>query len=213
MTIDVSQSELVKKSSSEQAGLLAGTVRGSSPNWKCSQAVASLEKSYPDGSGGWLVRCDEGQDYWSRIPDKPKATASTLPSILARQSGTDCYANLRTALPEHIKQCSGPPTPPDHVIRSCSAIIQSGRLDQRPDALAYALTACAIAYGGCGQLDLALADLDQAATLQPDNLDVLFSRAISLERKGELDQAIVAAARFSGRNQGQESQPDQIDVE
>src|SRR4029077_10728770 len=53
----------------------------------------SLEKTYNDGGGGWLVLCDEGQDYWVAVfGNRPKSAGWGLPCILARQSGTDCYA-------------------------------------------------------------------------------------------------------------------------
>ena len=125
--VNTVQPELVKRSQSDQAGLLAGIVRKSSKDRACAQATASLEKTYDNGSGGWLVSCAENQDFWVLIPAQAKQAAIALPCILARATtGTDCYANIRTMSPDDLARCeSGKPTA-DRAIRSCSAILQSG---------------------------------------------------------------------------------------
>jgi tetratricopeptide (TPR) repeat protein len=189
-SIDMAQSDLVKKPAAEQAAILAEVVRA----WKgrsCTSPKVSLEKTYNDGGGGWLVLCDEGQDYWAAVfGDRPKSGVGVLPCILARQSGTDCYANLRTIMPEDIKQCAPPSGSLDRVIRSCTAVIQSHRFDNRPDVLHIAHAFRAVAFGGYQQLDLAIADFDKAVALQPANIETRFNRAVTLERKGEFDQAL-----------------------
>lgn len=97
------QSDLVRRSSAEQGALLANIVHESAPSWKCGQAQASLEKTYKEGSGGWLVQCAEGQDYWVLVPSETGKAATTLPCILARtMSGTNCYANFHTASRDQI---------------------------------------------------------------------------------------------------------------
>jgi predicted Zn-dependent protease len=65
-----------------------------------------------------------------------------------------------------------------------------GNHTNRPDALAIAYVTRAVGYGRYGQKDLALADFDEAVTLQPDNINHRFNRAVALERKGKFDQAI-----------------------
>ncbi len=189
---DTAQPDLIKKSKSDQALILAGIVEKAHEGRKCSHANVSLENSYKDGGGAWLVLCDEGQDYWASIPAEPKKAATVSPCILARViGGIECYASLRTILPEDIAQCSPKSlTLPDRMIRSCTTIIQSGRLDSQPAPKAAAYGMRAMAYASYAATDLALADLDRAIELWPDGIDNLFNRAVTLERKGDLDQAI-----------------------
>jgi tetratricopeptide (TPR) repeat protein len=194
-TIDTLQSVLVKKPVAEQSAILAEVIRGAWKGRNCASPKVSLEKTYNDGGGGWLVLCEEGQDYWALVGDRAKSAAMALPCILARQSGTDCYANLRTILPEDIKQCAPPSGSLDRVIRSCTAIIQSHQFDNRPDVLHLGYVFRATAFGGYQQLDLAVADFDKAVALQPANIDTRYNRAVALERKGELDQALVDLAK------------------
>jgi hypothetical protein len=52
ITVETSQPDLVKKSASEQAEILAGIVRGTWKTSKCAHATASLEKTYTGGAGG-----------------------------------------------------------------------------------------------------------------------------------------------------------------
>jgi tetratricopeptide (TPR) repeat protein len=169
---------------------LAEVVRGAWKGRSCTSPKVSLEKTYNDGSGGWLVLCDEGQDYWALVFDRTKSTVTVLPCILARRSGTDFYGNLRTILPEDIKQCAPPSGSLDRVIRSWTAVIQSHRFDDRPDVLHVAYMFRAVAFGGYQQLDLAIADFDKAVALQPARFETRFNRAVTLERKGEFDQAL-----------------------
>jgi hypothetical protein len=92
-SIDPAQSDLVKKPPAEQSAILAEAVRGAWKGRTCTSPKVSLEKTYNDGGGGWLVLCDEGQDYWVAVfGNRPKSAVGVLPCILARQSGTDCYA-------------------------------------------------------------------------------------------------------------------------
>jgi tetratricopeptide (TPR) repeat protein len=190
-SIDIAQSELAKKSASEQSTILAEAVHAAWKGRNCTNPKVSLEKTYEKGDGGWLVLCEEGQDYWVIVyGDRPKPGVGVLPCIVARASGTDCYANLRAILPEDIKQCAPPSGSLDRVIRSCTTIIQSDRLSSRPAALLSAYVFRAVAFGGYQQLDLAIADFDKAVTLQPANIDTRYNGAVALERKGEFDQAL-----------------------
>jgi tetratricopeptide (TPR) repeat protein len=194
-SIDTLQSDLVKKPVAEQTVILADVIRGARKGRNCSSPKVSLEKTYNDRGGGWLVSCEEGQDYWALVADRPKSAVVVLPCILARASGTDCYANLRTALPEDIKQCGPPSGSLDRVIRSCTAIIQSHQFDNRPDVLHLGYVFRATAFGNYQRLDLAIADFDKAVALQPTNIDTRYNRAVALERKGEFDQALVDLAK------------------
>src|ERR1043166_7680881 len=56
------QSELLRLPAAEQGIRLAEVVRRTQQNRKCARARTSLEKTFDDGAGGWLVRCEEGQD-------------------------------------------------------------------------------------------------------------------------------------------------------
>jgi len=193
--IGTEQSGLVKKPTSEQSAILAEAVRSAWKGSSCTTPKVSLEKTYNDQGGGWLVLCDEGHDYWALVRDRPKSAVVVLPCILARQSGTDCYASLRTVLPEDIKQCAPPSGSLDRVIRSCTAIIQSHQFDNRADVLFLGYVFRAAAFGGYQQTDLAIADFDKAVALQPTNIDARYNRAVALERKGEFDQALVDLAK------------------
>jgi tetratricopeptide (TPR) repeat protein len=195
VSIDTLQSDLVKKPVTEQSAILADVIRGAWKGRNCGSPKVSLEKTYNDRGGGWLVSCEEGQDYWALVADRPKSAVVVLPCILARQSGTDCYANLRTILPEDIKQCAPPSGSLDRVIRYCTAIIQSHQFDNRPDVLHLGYVFRAAAFGNYQQLDLAIADFDKAVALQPANIDTRYNRAVALERKGEFDQALVDLAK------------------
>lgn len=196
MIVDTAQADLVKKSGAEQSKILASIVRGSGTNAKCATARASLEKTYNTGSGGWLVMCDEGQDYWVLVPSKSRTAATTLPCALARTSGTDCYASIKTVLPEHAEQCASPQSSRDRVIRACTAFIQSGRFADQPAVIFAALLQRALAYAGYGQLEIALADFDKAAALQPNDLNALYNRAVTLERLNRYDQALADLEKF-----------------
>jgi tetratricopeptide (TPR) repeat protein len=195
VSIDTPQSDLVKKPAAEQSAILADVIHGAWKGRNCSSPKVSLEKTYNDRGGGWLVSCGEGQDYWALVGERPKSAVVVLPCILARQSGTDCYANLRTVLPEDIKQCAPPSGSLDRVIRSCTAIIQSHQFDNRPDVLHVGYVFRAAAFGNYQQLDLAIADFDKAVALQPANIDTRYNRAVALERKGDFDQALVDLAK------------------
>jgi tetratricopeptide (TPR) repeat protein len=192
---DILQSDLVKKPAVEQSAILAEAVRGAWKGRNCTSPKVSLENTYKERSGGWLVSCEDGQDYWALVQDRPKSAVVVLPCILARQSGTDCYANLRTVLPEDIKQCAPSSGALDRVIRSCTALIQSHQFDNRPDVLLVSYVFRATAFGSYQQLDLALADFDKAVALQPANIDTRYNRAVALERKGEFDQALLDLAK------------------
>jgi tetratricopeptide (TPR) repeat protein len=191
MVVETAQSDLVRKSPAEQSAMLADIVRRTWKDRTCSGAKVSLEKAHDGGSGGWLVLCEEGQDYWVIMPAEAKKAATSLPCIMARIStGTECYANLRTALPEHVKQCRPSSGSLDRVIRSCSAIIQSHQFDDKPGTLLGAYVHRAAAYATYNQFDLAIVDLDQAVALQPGNIDARLNRAVTLARKGEFDLAL-----------------------
>ena len=190
-TIDTpTQSEILKLPEAEQSTRLAEVVRRTQQNRKCARARVSLEKTVDNGPGGWLVQCEEGQDYWLVIPVEAKKAAVALPCILARATAqTDCYANFRTTQPDSVKQCMQSPFP-DRMISACTAIIQSGRLAEKPEALAFTYDARAKAFSQYRQFDLALSDFDRAVALHPNDKDVLFNRAVTFERKGDFDSAI-----------------------
>jgi tetratricopeptide (TPR) repeat protein len=184
------QSEVVKLPEAEQSTRLAEVVRRTQQNRKCARARVSLEKTVDNGPGGWLVQCEEGQDYWVVIPVEAKKAAVALPCILARATAQiDCYANFRTTQPDSVKQCMQSPFP-DRMISACTAIIQSGRLAEKPQALAFTYDARAKAFSQYRQFDLALSDFDRAVALHPNDRDVLFNRAVTFERKGDFDSAI-----------------------
>jgi hypothetical protein len=184
------QSEVLKLPSAGQGAKLAEVVRRSSPTWKCSQARASLEKTFDDGMGGWLVQCEEGQDFWVMMPAEGGRASIAQSCILARaMAGLDCYANLRTIMPEHVAQCTQSPFP-DRVISACTAIIQSGRIADKPAGLSIAYQSRGVAFLRYQQFDLGLSDLDRAITLSPGDANALYNRAVALERKGDLDQAV-----------------------
>jgi tetratricopeptide (TPR) repeat protein len=189
-TATPTQSDLMKLPNGAQGARLADVVRQTAPNRKCSQAKASLEKALDSGVGGWLVQCEEGQDYWVVVPAEPKKAAIAVPCVLARATAqTDCYANFRTVLPEHPAQCTQSPFP-DRVISACTAIIQSAKAADKPAALSIAYQSRGVAFTRYQQLDLALSDLDRAVKLNPSDAYALYNRAVTLERKGDFDQAI-----------------------
>jgi tetratricopeptide (TPR) repeat protein len=184
------QSEVLKLPGSAQGAQLAEVVRKTLPNRKCSQARVSLEKTFDGGMGGWLVQCEEGQDYWVMMPAESGKAAIALPCILARATaGVDCYANLRSVLPEHVAQCAESPFP-DRVIGACTAIIQSGQAADKPAALAIVYGQRGVAFGRYQEIDLALADFDRAVALSPTDVTVRYNRAFALEQKGDFDQAV-----------------------
>lgn len=193
--IDLSQSDLTKVSPDAQAAILTAGIAAAWKDNKCTGAKVSLEKTFTDKAGGWLVQCREGKDYWALVSDRPKAATIVLPCTLARQSGTDCYANIKTATSEDIDQCAPRSDALDRVIRSCTAIIQSRRFDSNAAGLSLAHTFRALALASYQQLDLAIADFDRALVLQPDQIDTRYNRAVALERKGELDQALSDLAK------------------
>jgi tetratricopeptide (TPR) repeat protein len=184
------QAELLKLPEAEQSTRLAEVVRRTQQNRKCARARVSLEKTVDNGPGGWLVQCEEGQDYWVMTPVEAKKAAIALPCILARATAqVDCYANFRTTQPDSVKQCMQSPFP-DRMISACTAIIQSGRLAEKPEALAFTYDARAKAFSQYRQFDLALSDFDRAVALHPNDKDVLFNRAVTFERKGDFDSAM-----------------------
>jgi tetratricopeptide (TPR) repeat protein len=184
------QSEVLKLPGVEQSTRLAEVVRRTQQNRKCARAKVSLEKTSDNGTGGWLVQCEEGQDYWVMMPVEAKKAAIALPCILARATGQiDCYANFRTTQPDSVKQCMQSPFP-DRMISACTAIIQSGRLAEKPEPLAMTYEARAKAFSQYRQFDLALSDFDRAVALNPNSKDMLFNRAVTFERKGDLDSSI-----------------------
>jgi tetratricopeptide (TPR) repeat protein len=184
------QPELLQAPAATQGEKLAGVVRRTSLNRKCSSARVSLEKTFDNGSGAWLVQCEEGQDYWVTVPAEAKKAAIALPCILVRTTTqTDCYANSRTVLPEHAEQCYKSPNP-DRIIGACTAIIQSGRLNEQREALSTVYQARAAGFSQYSQFDLALGDFDRAVSLSPTSPNALYNRAVALERKGDFDQAI-----------------------
>ena len=135
-------------------------VRRTQPNRKCARARTSLEKTFDDGPGGWLVQCDEGQDYWVMIPVEAKKAAVALPCILARTTAqVDCYANFRTTQSDSAEQCMKSLFP-DRMISACTAIIQSGRLNGRPELQSSIYQARGSAFLQYRQFDLALVDRD-----------------------------------------------------
>jgi tetratricopeptide (TPR) repeat protein len=193
--IDTVQSDFVKKPAVEQSTILADAVRGAWKGRNCTSPKVGLEKTYDNRSGGWLVSCSEGQDYWALVQERPKSAAVVLPCILARQSGTDCYANVRTVSPDDIEQCASSSSLLDRVIRSCTAIIQSHQFDSKPAGISLIYASRASAFVSYQQYDLAIADLDKAVALQPGHIDTRYNRAVILERKGEFDQALIDLAK------------------
>ena len=73
VSIDTRQSDLVKKPAAEQSAILADVIRGAWKGRNCSSPKVSLEKTYNDRGGGWLVSCKEGLDYWALVGDRPKS--------------------------------------------------------------------------------------------------------------------------------------------
>jgi tetratricopeptide (TPR) repeat protein len=190
--VDSSQPDLVKKPANEQAEILAGIVRGTGQNWICAHATASLERTYDGGSGGWLVVCAEGRDYWVLMPAKPEMPSTAVPCALAKATANlDCYATLHTVLPEHIEQCKPPEAFPDPVIRSCTAILQSGKYDNNPAVIFAASLPRAVAYAQYRLFDIALLDFDRAVAMRPNDFNALYNRAVTLERAGKYDQALL----------------------
>ena len=78
--------------------------------------------------------------------------------------------------------------PTDTAIRGCTAVIQSGREDQRN--LAIAFNNRGLAYYGKGDYETAIADLTQAVKLDPDYADAFQSRASAYSDKGDHAHAI-----------------------
>jgi tetratricopeptide (TPR) repeat protein len=188
--VNIGQADLVKLGAVEQSGFLADVVRASSAKIKCAQAQARLERTYNEGAGGWLVRCAEGQDYWVVMPAEAGKGATTLPCMLARtMARTDCYADFRTVSPAQVEHCQRGPHL-DWIISGCTAIIQSGRADGRPEALAVVLAARGIGFARYGQFALALNDFNRALSLNPTETDALYNRAVAHERMGHYDLAI-----------------------
>jgi tetratricopeptide (TPR) repeat protein len=184
------QSEVLKLPEAEQSTRLAEVVRRTQQNRKCARARVSLEKTVDNGPGGWLVQCEEGQDYWVMIPVEAKKAATALPCILARaMAQVDCYANFRTTQPDSVEQCMKSPFP-DRVIGACTAIIQSGRLDNRPELQSSIYQARGGGFLQYKQFDLAVADLDRAVALSPADVNAFYNRAVIFERKGDFDSAI-----------------------
>jgi tetratricopeptide (TPR) repeat protein len=189
--VNTSQADFARQPNDAQETALADIVRRSLAGNKCSHARVSQERTYNDGGAGWLVLCDDGLDYWVVMPATAGKGAPVLPCLLARVSAnTDCYANLRAISPDSVDQCFHS-TVLDRSIRSCSTIIQSGRLDSQPDRLSVIYQARGVAFGNYGQFDLALLDFDKAVQLNPNNVEILYDRAVTLERKGTLDDAIL----------------------
>jgi hypothetical protein len=60
-TLGTAQSDLVKKPAVEQAAILAALISGAWKGHQCANAKVSLEKTYDNRSGGWLVSCNDGQ--------------------------------------------------------------------------------------------------------------------------------------------------------
>jgi tetratricopeptide (TPR) repeat protein len=184
------QAALVKLDSAAQGIALAEAVRGGWKGARCAKAAASLEENFNGGVGGWLVQCVEGTDYWVMIPAEPKRAAIVMPCILARvTTGNDCYANLRTLDPGSAQRCGKSPFP-DRAIGACTAIIQSGRLADKAEALSIVYQARGMAFARYQQVALALSDFDRAVELNPRDPGAFYNRAVALERKGDLDQAI-----------------------
>jgi tetratricopeptide (TPR) repeat protein len=184
------QSEMLKLPEAEQSTRLAEVVRRTQQNRKCARARTSLEKTVDNGPGGWLVQCEEGQDYWVTIPVEAKKAAVALPCILARTTAQiDCYANFRTTQADSVEQCMKSPFL-DRVIGACTAIIQSGRLNGRPELQSSIYQARGGAFLQYTNFGLALADLDRAVALSPADANAFYNRAIVFERKGDFDSAI-----------------------
>ena len=187
--VDTSQALLRSEPKTVQAKKLEEIVQRAWKGRACTQATISLEKTFKEQAGGWLVRCAEGQDYWVLILAEAGKAATVLPCILARTTArTDCYENFRTILPEHASECTESPHL-DRVIGACTAIIQSARLKDRPDGLAIVYQSRGAAYARYQQIDLAFADFDRAVALNPD-AQSLYNRAVALERMGNFDKAI-----------------------
>jgi tetratricopeptide (TPR) repeat protein len=103
----------------------------------------------------------------------------------------DRYATLHTVLPEHIEQCKPPEAFPDPVIRSCTAILQSGKYNNNPAVIFAASLPRALAYVQYGLFDIALLDFDRAVALRPNDFNAVYNRAVALERAGKYDQALL----------------------
>lgn len=194
----VSHSELASKPSADQSALLSKAVALAWKGHKCATASVSFQRAYANGSGGWLIRCAEGSDYWAMVPASSAKGTLVLACIHARLAGTDCYANFKTVLPEHPAECAQSESP-DRKIGGCTALIQSGRLSNNPKALAVAFQQRAFGFSRYNAFDLAIADFERAAALNPEGGVGEYNLAVALERrallsgnKGDLDLAIAS---------------------
>ncbi len=76
----------------------------------------------------------------------------------------------------------------DALVAACAAVIEAGK--EKPQALAVAHANRGEVYREKGDLDKAMADLDQALTLDPRNANAAYNRGLAYRAKGEHDSAI-----------------------
>ena len=93
LNFPVSQTGLLHQPPSDQSRILAEAILKAAPNRDgCSNPQASLRKTFQEGSGGWLVRCSDKNDFWVVVPTEAGKGAMVLSCPLMRvMMGRDCY--------------------------------------------------------------------------------------------------------------------------
>ena len=75
----VSQSDLLRKAPVVQCEILARSISKTAANRDgCSNPQASFRKAFKEGSGGWLVRCSDVNDFWVVVPADAGKGATVL---------------------------------------------------------------------------------------------------------------------------------------
>jgi tetratricopeptide (TPR) repeat protein len=194
---DGDRTTFAAKSSADQAQTLASIVSKSRKGAECKRASVSSATAGSGPPDQYLVICDDIHDYLVTLPAIAGKAAIVLPCIVVQATtGQSCYVNLRTYDAADVQRCSSENSAtPDPIIRSCTALLQSGKLDGQPRGQAAVYGLRGRAFGNVGQYDLALADLDRAIELNPNSDENLFNRAVTLERKGKFDGALADLER------------------
>jgi Tfp pilus assembly protein PilF len=77
---------------------------------------------------------------------------------------------------------------PDYAIMACTNLIEGGKLDIRQQAIAY--TNRGVAFRNRGGLRRALADLNRAVEIAPDQAPVYANRGLVYQLKGEPENGL-----------------------